>query len=80
MVDIKDLGKLFRKFLSCVLSSEGFSKSVKDKILMEYRELGYSETRSKSVLGSMNDLAFHYKYHILSSGGVLCLIKRKQYE
>lgn len=69
-VDIKDLGKLFREFLSCVLSSEEISKSVKEKILMEYRELGYSGTSSKSVLGSMNDLAFHYKHHILSSGGV----------
>lgn len=68
--NIKDLGKLFREFLSCVLSSEGISKLMKEKILLEYRELGYSGTSSKSVLGSMNDLAFHYKHHILSSGGV----------
>ena len=38
--------------------------------MTEYQEIEYSNTNSKSVLGSMNDLAFHYKYHILSEGGV----------
>ena len=27
-------------------------------------------TNSKAVLGSMNDLAFHYKYLLLEGGGV----------
>jgi hypothetical protein len=30
----------------------------------------FANTSSKSVLGSMNDLAFHYKYSIQESGGV----------
>ena len=30
----------------------------------------YANTNSKSVLGSMNDLAFHYKYSIQKAGGV----------
>jgi len=30
--------------------------------------LGWSA--NKSVLGSMNDLAFHYKYSIMEAGGV----------
>ena len=66
---IKELGKLFHEYLSCVLSSEGVSDADKEKIMEEYRELNYSGTNSKSVLGSMNDLAFHYKHHILSEGG-----------
>ncbi len=45
---------------------------VKERILEECREMNYSGTNSKSVLGSMNDLAFHYKHHILSEGGVHC--------
>jgi hypothetical protein len=66
---IKELRKLFYGYLSCVLSSEGVSDADKEKIMEEYREINYSGTSSKSVLGSMNDLAFHYKYHILSEGG-----------
>jgi hypothetical protein len=31
------------------------------RILAEYDEAGFANTSSKSVLGSMNDLAFHYK-------------------
>jgi len=53
-----------------VLSEEGFGKTDKERIMTEYQEIEYSNTNSKSVLGSMNDLAFHYKYHILSEGGV----------
>jgi len=39
-------------------------------MLSEYDEIGFANSDSKSVLGSMNDLAFHYKYSILESGGV----------
>lgn len=53
-----------------MLSEEGFSKAVKTRIMEEYQEIQYSNTNSKSVLGSMNDLAFHYKHHILYEGGV----------
>ena len=31
--------------------------------------MAYAKTNSKSVLGSMNDLAFHYKFYILEEGG-----------
>jgi hypothetical protein len=39
-------------------------------MLSEYDEIAFANTNSKSVLGSMNDLAFHYKYSILGSDGV----------
>ena len=68
--EIKDLQKLFLSYLTCVLKSVDIEDSVIDKVLAEYRDLGYSGTSSKSVLGSMNDLAFHYKHLILSSGSV----------
>jgi len=67
---IRKLYSLFKGYLECVLSEEDFSKAVKTRIMEEYQEIEYSNTNSKSVLGSMNDLVFHYKYHILSEGGV----------
>lgn len=67
---IRQLDTLFRDFLQCVLAEEGFDKTTTAKILQEYAEIGFAKTNSKSVLGSMNDLAFHYKYHIQEAGGV----------
>ena len=62
--EIKELNVLFVGYLSCVLSSEGVPEAAKNKIMEEYRKIEYSGTNSKSVLGSMNDLAFHYKYYL----------------
>ena len=67
---IKELAVLFRQYLACVLSEEGLSDSVLAQLMKEYNEIGYSSTDSKKVLGSMNDLAFHYKFRILDEGGV----------
>ena len=68
--DIRNLGVLFRSLLQCMLSDEGLEASAKEKIMSEYDELGYAKTQNRSVLGSMNDLVFHYKYHIQDAGGV----------
>ena len=67
---IKELSSIFKVKLECVLTAEGVSERVKTKILSEYESIQYANTNSKSILGSMNDLAFHYKYHIQSEGGV----------
>lgn len=67
---IKKLDELFKDLLVCVLLDEGFSKTVIEKILLEYSEIAYAKTNNKSVLGSMNDLAWHYKFSILDSGGI----------
>jgi len=72
---IRRLDRLFKDFLQCILSEEGFDKTTSDKILQEYAEIGFANTNSKSVLGSMNDLAFHYRIHIEEEGGVhSCMI------
>ena len=68
--EIRNLNALFKSYLECVLADEGIVASAREKILAEYDEVGYPKTNSKSVLGSMNDLAFHYKYHIREEGGV----------
>ncbi len=67
---LSDLDKLFRSWFECILSEEGFDSELKLKVLSEYQEIGYLASNSKTVLGSMNDLAFHYKYLLLSGGGV----------
>ena len=68
--EIRKIDVLFTQNLSCVLLSEGIPEEVKEKVMHEYREIKYANTSNKSVIGSMNDLAFHYKHHILSEGGV----------
>lgn len=67
---IRNLDVLFKNHLQCVLADEGVMASVREKILSEYDEVAYAKTNNKSVLGSMNDLAFHYKYNIQAEGGV----------
>lgn len=67
---IKKLGVLFRDYLECVLAEEGIVEPERQTILSEYADMGYANTSSKRVLGSLNDLAFHYEYHILEEGGV----------
>ena len=69
-VQIRELSTLFRGYLQCVLAEEGFDELTKRKIMMEYDDVGFAKTNSKQVLGSMNDLAFHYRCHILAEGGV----------
>jgi len=68
--NIRELAELFTSYLSCILADEGFEETDRERIMSEYNEIGFANTSSKSVLGSMNDLAFHYKYSILESGGV----------
>jgi hypothetical protein len=69
-VQIRELDVLFKGYLSCVLADDGMGEADRAMILSEYDEVGYANTNSKSVLGSMNDLAFHYKYSIQEAGGV----------
>ncbi len=67
---IRELSKIFRFTLECVLSAEDFPKVTTTKILSEYESIQYANTNSKIVLGSMIDLAFHYKWQIQDVGGV----------
>ena len=62
--EIKDLSNIFRENLYQTLTLEGFSAEKIKKTMAEYETIQYDKTRNRSVLGSMNDYAFHYKYHI----------------
>ncbi len=67
---IRQLDKLFISWLQCVLAEEGFEESLRDQVMQEYETIGYAATNSRSVLGSMNDLAFNYQVQIEMEGGV----------
>ncbi len=67
---IRRLGELFLDYLRPVLAEEGFSARLRERIAAEYAEVAFGKAQDRSILGSMNDLAFHYEHHILSSGGV----------
>ena len=62
--EIKNLATLFRENLAQVLSFENFSAKEIEEVLKEYETIQYAKTRDKSVLGSMNDYAYQYKYYI----------------
>jgi hypothetical protein len=67
---IRELPEQFRLMLSCVLAEEAIPEEVRQRILAEYKELSFAKSSSRSVLGSSNDIAFHYKYLILQAGGL----------
>jgi len=66
---LKNLDMVFRESLEEVMKREGFDRSVIVRLFGEYKDARYAKTESRSVLGSMNDLASLYKHHILSVGG-----------
>jgi len=67
---IRSLDKLFMTYLGCVLADAGIAEVDMAKIVAEYDSVEFANTNSKSVLGSMNELAFHYKLSIHEAGGV----------
>jgi hypothetical protein len=67
---IRSLDTIFKSYLQCVLASEKFPDWFLAKSQAELEIISYGNTNSKRILGSMNDLAFHYKYNILYEGGV----------
>ena len=68
--DIRDLPNQFRLTLGCVLGAEELPDAVRERILSEYEDIGIGKSSDRSVLGSSNDIAFHYKHRILEAGGI----------
>jgi uncharacterized protein DUF6933 len=67
---IRQLDKIFLLNLQCNFSAENISEEFISAIVSECSEIVYGKTNSRSVLGSMNELSFMYKYHIESEGGI----------
>ena len=68
--NIKDFPLAFVHGVEQLLSMEGINKTVIDKVLEQYREISFTKTDSKSLLGNLNDLVNLYTHFILSDGGL----------
>ncbi len=66
---MKYLVDIFRTSLSEALRREEFEYSKIEKTLLLYKNIGIGKCSSRSVLGNMNDLAFHYNGMITDQGG-----------
>ena len=67
---IRELDSLFRSWLIPVLKHDGLGASIINRIVTEYETLSYASSDNRSVLGSLNDLAFHYEHAIMHGGGL----------
>lgn len=67
--NLRNIGQEFLVHLLLNLKYEGFSPEVLEKVRSEYQKIGFSKTANRSVLGSMNDLAYQYEVHIHMEGG-----------
>jgi hypothetical protein len=68
--EIKELSKLFKLTLESMLQTKKIPEKIKSEFMQEYEFIQYAGTNSKSVIGSMNDYAYNYKYQIQYRGGV----------
>ncbi len=67
---LKDIDAVFRDGLEQAMMEEGFDRAIVSRLMGRYEEIRYAKTESRKVLGSMNDLASLYKFHMLSKGGL----------
>lgn len=68
--NLKRIEKEFLYHLILNLQYERFGMEVLAKIQREYQQIRFSKTASRSVLGSMNDLAYQYEVCIHMEGGI----------
>ena len=67
---LRALEGFFCTHLEKNLRAEGFPDDTIRLVLDAHRELQIGKTKSRSVLGSMNDYAYHYKFHVEREGGL----------
>ena len=61
---IRALDEMFRSHLGAALSAESFAEEFVEWILADYSEISFGKSNDRSVLGSMNDLAFQYEIRL----------------
>jgi hypothetical protein len=66
---IRELSEMFRQHLQKLLKEEGIDEELRTGLAREYREIHYDKSNSRSILGSMNDLAYHYEVQVAHHGG-----------
>ena len=68
--DLDRIAEVFVTNLRQNLTYEGIPTDLIDRIALEYREAAIAQTDNRSVLGSMNDLAWHLKHYVYDAGGI----------
>ena len=56
--------------LSCLLSELGTPRDTRERMLSDYDDISFGNTNNRSVLGTMNQLAFEYSFLITDVGGI----------
>lgn len=69
--DFKMLDEVFRQSLFKNLMHDGFSQTAIERVLDEVREVAFTKTSSRSVLGTMNVMASIIKWTVHDEGGLL---------
>lgn len=67
--NIKNLPESFIGGLEQALTMEGLNISQINRVFADYKEIEFTKTDSRSVLGNLNDLVWLYKNYILDEGG-----------
>ena len=71
--DLQKISTLFNEALRFHLLAEAIPVEDIERVLSQYDTVTFAKTDSRSVLGSMNDLAWLYEVMIMSGGGLqLC--------
>ena len=68
--DFENIREVFRQNFFKALIAEDIAQKHIEIFLEGNREIRISKTNNRSVLGSMNDLAFQLKYKIAYEGGI----------
>ena len=67
--NLKNIADEFLLNLSLNLQAEGLPIAIISRVMRDHTDIGLAKTASKQVLGSMNELAFQYKYVIMNHFG-----------
>lgn len=66
--DLKAFSSLFVANLLLNLQYHGFTQDTISGISREYEQIAYAKTKDRSILGSMNDMAFHCRVYVEREG------------
>ena len=69
--EFENFRELFEQNLFKNLRLENLSQNQIEFVLNQHREIVISKTNNRSVLGSMNDLAYQLKFKIAAMGGLV---------
>ena len=74
---LASLAQVFVEHLKLNLAHEDIPVYVIERLVAEYRDIGLAGTASRSVLGSMNDLAYSLEHYVHDAGGMAACDGRK---